>query len=298
MATQNPQLRQNLAGINREFALMRTLVGSNIVSFIGMNAVMGGLSGGINDATESGRAWSSAMYQMEVSTYRLQDAIAGGLLPIIERVTPAIAKFTESLANVIEDPNPFDGDGPTSAEDYGNVAAGGGLLGLGGYLFSKRFRNLVNKGARGTFNFARSAPSAVGGVATSGAATTLGGALALTGAYSNAYLEIERLLKRGGYEIYGGSPYVGPSLGPEANAFIERQVYSTLDRIFRSESATVQGDDVSLGQPAENRTIQGLDLSPTGPRGDVYITLSGLQNEDVIRYIKTLVDNGAIEGFE
>ena len=92
----------NLRQTNQELTGLLSTVRSGVLPVLGLTAAFSILSGGLNDATASGRAASGAMYQMQVSTYGLQEAITRALLPGIEAVTPILAGIADAISDADE----------------------------------------------------------------------------------------------------------------------------------------------------------------------------------------------------
>lgn len=259
--------QQNLAAINREFGLMRTLVGSNIISFLGMNAVMGAFSGSVNEATQSGRAWSSAMFEMEAATYGLQDAVTSFLLPVIENITPIVADAVKQLTEFIEEAGGVE-------EVLKSLAVGEGKSlipeDLGGFNFNERelANFLVEAGLNQINQF---------GTSPSGAVLGAGGAI---------YNQIRGT---------SNQPILPP--GPD---------FDRLPDLFNSRPPVTSGNqDATLDTPALNQTPQALNLSPTGVGTSLpspttvtnnYVYFYGNTSDDTLRAVQSWIDNGAIQG--
>ena len=124
----------NLTAINQGLAQTRSRVSGLILPTLGLSVAFSALGGGLNDATSSGRAASSAMYQLRTSTYGLQESITRLLLPGIELVTPLIGGIADRIVD--------------ADEATGGWSTGLGLAGLGVFVFGGKIvaagRHLAN----------------------------------------------------------------------------------------------------------------------------------------------------------
>ena len=92
----------NIRQTNQELTGLLSTVRSGVLPVLGLTAAFSILGGGLNDATASGRAYSGTMYQMQVSTYGLQEAVTRALLPGIEAVTPILAGIADRISDADE----------------------------------------------------------------------------------------------------------------------------------------------------------------------------------------------------
>ena len=76
-----------------------------VLPLLGVSAAMSVLGGGFNEATASGRAASSAFFQVQASMYGVQEALTRAVLPIIEEVTPVLASAAEKFVELDEATN-------------------------------------------------------------------------------------------------------------------------------------------------------------------------------------------------
>ena len=98
----------------------------SILPALGLHAILSGLGGGLNDATASGRAASSAMYGLQVSMYGVQEAVARALFPAIQAITPLIGGLADAITDADEKT-----DGWSTRV---------GLAGLAGYALRRQIR--------------------------------------------------------------------------------------------------------------------------------------------------------------
>ena len=160
---------ENLRSVNRELSGVRNVITGSILPVLGLSAAFSIMGGGLNDATSSGRAASSAMYQLRTSTYALQEAITRSLLPVIESLTPVLAKAADFMADLDE----ATGGWSTRL----GLAAGaafllrGRLIGLGRIALGAAGIGAAGAAAGGAGVAARAAPvvAAAGGAAVAAA---------------------------------------------------------------------------------------------------------------------------------
>ena len=77
-------------------------LGRAILPALGLHAILGSLGGGLNDATASGRAASSAMYGLQVSMYGLQEAVTRAVLPVVKAITPIVGAVADAITDADE----------------------------------------------------------------------------------------------------------------------------------------------------------------------------------------------------
>ena len=87
----------NLRQTNQELTGLLSTVRTGVLPVLGLTAAFSLMGGGLNDATASGRAASGAMYQLQTSTYGLQEAITRLVVPALERVTPVLAGVIDQI---------------------------------------------------------------------------------------------------------------------------------------------------------------------------------------------------------
>ena len=169
----NQAYRRDVQDVGTAFVGLGRGVQSVILPALGLNLAFGLLTGGANDATASGRAASSAMFQMQSSMFGLQEAITRAVLPAILEITPYIANIADLITDADE------------ATDGWSTRLG--LAGAAAYLLRGRLAPLVGAaggaaaGALGRFAVPGGAAIGAGAGAGVGAAGVAGAAAGAAG---------------------------------------------------------------------------------------------------------------------
>ena len=91
------QATVDLRAFGKELRGVRSGITGTILPALGLSAAFSVFGGGLNDATSSGRAASSAMFEMQASLFGVQEALTRAILPAIEEVTPIVAEIAEKF---------------------------------------------------------------------------------------------------------------------------------------------------------------------------------------------------------
>ena len=294
---------RDIRSLTREVNAFGQSVGRTILPVLGLTAALSLFSGGWNDATAAGRAASSAMYGLQVSTYGLQDALARAFLPILEAIVPRISDAVDWFVQWNAEMN----DIPIKAG-----AAVAGLLLMVPVLtrLIALYRTLRTVAvAAGVATGAAAAASGVG--AGAGAAATIGGAAA-TGVAAGSAAAAGGLAAASGYTAFTGRthPLEERYIRPVAEALGAQQLAGALEwlgvgQALRDLDRLLPGGNErqdrrergSLLAPASAPTERGFSAPPAPSPQTVNVNINApgvFDQNGLIRQLRELFDNGLV----
>lgn len=289
---------QEVRALRQETAGLTSTITRGILPVLGLTAALSLFSGGLSDATAGGLALSSAGYQLTASLYGLQDILARLLVPVVEALVPHIANLVDWFVDL---------DESTDGLSTKIAVFGGALLFLLPHLI--RFGQGIYRMGRWAFLAARWVGGLIGKIGNlvnmlprlgnAGALARLGlrflGPLGIILTVRDLNEEIERLIKNlTGITI--NDEAIRNALGYKPPAWLR-----DLDKVVQdafNKALTFQLPGLGGGSPSPTSARP----SPTAPavaRGDVYhvtINAQSFDNNDLVRQMRTLFEQGALAG--
>ena len=272
MVTRGVGSVDNLRAINREVFTLTSGLTRSILPVLGLSAAFSILNGNVNASTSSGRAASSAFFEIEAATFALQEQITAGLLPVINQIAPALADALKEFGEFNEETN-----------NLGLILAGIGVAAASGK--ARRLATLAGKGGY--------AAAAVGG-GTAGAAFAAGVA-------ANQSFDPDPARTRARREFY-----TSRGISPEDFAdpdFVPPELPAHL-RDPRDEQASsrhpvrqlLQGEESQPYQPpAPSGGVAGPTPTLTAPSGGGNtINIYSLGDEELIRRVRSIFEQGLV----
>ena len=254
---------QNLQATNAGLVAVGGSVGRLILPVLALQGAFSILGGGFNDATSSGRAASSAMFQLRASTYGLQEDITRLLLPAIEAVAPVLSNVIDLITDADD------------ATDGWTTRIGLATVGAYGLYRALRAAGVVGAGAATAGAAARGPGSGIGGgVASAGATAGFRGTARQSGARAG-----------GAGAAAGGAGRALGAAGAVAGLGFEGQyVYQNREQYAQTLR------DIGLAA-----ALGAVSVAPSAAPA-IYNTfnISAADTDDLVRRIQGWMDNGAL----
>ena len=279
MVTRSFLDRDNLRGVNSELLTTTNRVGGLILPVLGLSAVLGGLGGGFNEATSSGRAASSVMFQLRASTFGLQEVITRLLLPGLDATIPTLTRIIDLLVAADEATNSWS-------------TRIGGVAGILAVLNRQRIGGVLSRliyGPGAPAAAARGPGSGIGGGVASAGATVgfrgIGGqgAGAGGGAASRGTGGAGRAAAGRGITAAGALGALGTGAAVAGLGIEGRFVYQNRDQYVQTLR------DIGL-----TAALGAVSVAPQAAPA-IYNTfnITASDTDDLIRRIQGFMDNGA-----
>ena len=288
MVTRSFLNQDNIRGINTELTALSSTVGRTILPVLGLTAAFSILGGGFNDATASGRAASSTMFQLQASTYGLQEVITRLLLPGLDAIIPPLTTIINLIVAADE------------ATDSWSTRIGGAAAILA-FLNRQRIGGVLSRLIYGT-----GAGAAAGAAAGVGGRAAAAGAVALSRSGAFGYTVGAGGAAAAGGGLAGAAAVAAPValavgagyLGYETVGLARRQHAAATYNSRVARERELQAADAGNLDP--NRALPGIPDSLRGQYGyapqvsnTFYIT--GVDDEDLIRRMREIFENQAIQ---